>query len=310
MASRDQASPALAAKSAEKDGNTTLIDVFNPIKTKEMYNIKPHPETGRLIDAYPVRRNKPMRVLCLGQSRTGTMALFTALQRLGYKPYHMAVAMGSPKTNLGLWCEALRAKFHGKGPKWGRAEFDKLLGDYDAVADVPAICFAEELLEAYPEAKVVASTRDVDSWLRSMDSTGGRVLRWPLWETLADWDPALAGPFWEHAQLVMPINFRTMGDFSPGSPARQAFIDHYQLLEKAVPEGRMLTWRVQEGWKPLCEFLGEDVPEGEFPRLNDAQQFIFVHGIMWWLAFAKMVGKIALVPGAVGLGAFLVIRYK
>lgn len=32
----------------------------------------------------------------------------------------MAVAMGSPKTNLELWCEALNAKYHNKGEKkWG-----------------------------------------------------------------------------------------------------------------------------------------------------------------------------------------------
>lgn len=67
----------------------------------------------------------------------------------------MAVAMGSPKSNLDLWAEALRAKYHGEGKKWGREEFDKMLGDYDGIADVPGICFVEELVEAYPDAKIV-----------------------------------------------------------------------------------------------------------------------------------------------------------
>lgn len=299
------------AKSAKPtDENTTLLDTFDPRKIRELYNLKPHPETGRLIDSHPGKRTKPMRVLCLGQSRTGTMAIFTALQRLGYTPYHMTVAIGSPKTSLGLWCEALDAKFNGKGKPWGREEFDKILGDYDAVADVPAICFVEELVAAYPEAKVVVTQRDVDSWLRSMDSTAGHILRWPLWETLGKWDPALAGPFWEHALKVMPANFRTLNDFSPTSPARQAFIDHYELVKKTVPADRMLEFRVQEGWEPLCEFLDEPVPETGFPRLNDASQFVFAHGMMWWLAFGKMVGKISLGVGVLGGGVAAALWWK
>lgn len=302
MASKDTS----AAKAKGKQ--TTLLDTFNPAHTKELYNLKPHPETGRLIDSYPRRRTKPMRVLCLGQSRTGTMAIFTALQQLGYTPYHMAVAMGSPKTNLGLWCEALNAKFHGKGKPWGREEFDRILGDYDAVADVPAICFVEELVAAYPEAKVISTQRDVDSWLKSMDSTGGLVQRWPMWETLAQWDHALAGPWWELTKVVMPANFHTQFDFSPDSPARQAFFDHYELLQRTVPQENMLEYKVGEGWESLCEFLDVPVPETEFPRLNDAQQFIFAHSMMWWMAFSKMVAKMAVVPGLLVSGV-LVARW-
>lgn len=33
-----------------------------------------------------------------------------------------------------------------------------------AVCDWPACAFAKELIEAYPNAKVILSTRDVDSW--------------------------------------------------------------------------------------------------------------------------------------------------
>ena len=33
-----------------------------------------------------------------------------------------------------------------------------------AVSDWPACAFAKELIEAYPEAKVILTNRDVDSW--------------------------------------------------------------------------------------------------------------------------------------------------
>lgn len=193
-------------------------------------------------------------------------------------------------------------------PHTGREEFDKILGDYDGVADVPCICFIEELVAAYPDAKVVVTSREVEGWLRSMASTAGRCLGWKLWPTLASWDQALAGPFWKHAETVMPIQFRTITDFSsPNTPARQAFKDHYERVRKAVPRDRMLEYQVQEGWEPLCKFLEVEVPGEEFPRINDAKQFIFVHSMMWWLAFGKMIGKIGLmvaVPAAAVGGAW------
>ncbi|CAJ2506016.1 Uu.00g001460.m01.CDS01 [Anthostomella pinea] len=289
--------PTTIAQLATASKQPTTLDTFHARLTKELYNLKPDPLTGRLIDSHPGTRTKPMRVLCLGMSRTGTMSLFTALQKLGYAPYHMAVAMGSPRTNLDCWSEGLNAKFNGRGKKWGKEEFDKLLGNYDAVADVPCIAFVEELVAAYPDAKVVLSTRDVDGWVKSMQSTAGKILAWN-WEWLAPWDPSLVRPFWDHAKVVMPAAFRVPGqspDFvSPDSQARQAFADHYDLVRRVVPKERLLEYRVQEGWQPLCDFLDAEVPGEEYPRVNDASQFIVAHHIMWTLAFGKMVGKIAL----------------
>ncbi|CVL10637.1 uncharacterized protein FPRN_12769 [Fusarium proliferatum] len=289
--------------SPEASEETPLLDSFDSQEMHELYNITPHTITGRLIDSYPVTRTKPMRVLCLGQSRTGTMALTMALKQLGYTPYHMSLSLSGPKTNLGLWREALDTKFYGKGKPWGREEFDKILGPYDAVADLPAICFVEELVAAYPDAKVIITWRDVDSWRRSMDSTGGRVLRWPLWNTLARWDTALAGPFWGFSKKVMT-------DFSDKSPARQAFHEHYDLVKKIAPAERMLEFKVQEGWGPLCKFLDKEIPEEEFPKLNDSKQFVLAHSLMWWIAFAKMVGKASFMTAISGVIASIFAMWK
>ncbi|KAM0201818.1 hypothetical protein ACHAPA_009556 [Fusarium lateritium] len=295
---------------SKQSDEITLLETIDPCEAHELYNIKPHPITGRLIDSYPIRRTKPMRVLCLGQSRRDAMAVFTALKQLGYTPYHMSVAIGSPKTNLSLWREALDAKFYGKGKPWGREEFDKILGFYDAVVDIPAICFVGELVAAYPEAKVIVTQRDTDSWLKNMDSTSGRVLRWPLWNTLSRRDHTLAGPFYEFSKKAMPANFNTLTDFSEKSPARQAFHDHYELVKKTVPAERMLEFRVQEGWEPLCKFLGAEIPAEEFPRLDDSKQFVLAHSLMWWVSFAKIVGKASFMSAVTGVLASMVAMWR
>jgi len=283
----------------------------------ELLTLTPHPVTGRLIDSHPGTRTRAMQVLVLGASRTGTMSILTALEQLGYNPYHMAKAMKAPRLNFSLWIEALRAKFYPEtitsavATPWGVDEFDKLLGDFDGVSDVPSICFAEELIKAYPDAKVVLNARDVDAWLRSMDGTAGRVLRWRGWATLARWDPALIGPWWEHGQLVMPTVYGTVTDFSTHGPARAAFHSHYDRVRAAVEgqEGRLLEYKVQEGWGPLCKFLGREVPAGEFPRVNDSGEFVKIHGFMWWLGLGRMVWGVA-VMGAPVLAAGAAIWWR
>ena len=40
-----------------------------------------------------------------------------------------------------------------------------------------------------------------------------------------------------------------------------------------VPPERFLEWGVQDGWEPLCQFLGKEVPKKEFPKGNMPAEF-------------------------------------
>lgn len=134
------------------------------------------------VDRRQCKRIVPMRVLALGLGRTGTActtfhstsfqaqlancptALRIALNQLGYNDtYHMMNASVENPPDCLMWQDAFAAKYDKKG-KFGREEWDKLLGHCQAICDWPAVAFAKELIEAYPEAKVLITTRDVDSW--------------------------------------------------------------------------------------------------------------------------------------------------
>ena len=40
-----------------------------------------------------------------------------------------------------------------------------------------------------------------------------------------------------------------------------------------MPADRLLVFRVQDGWEPLCKFLGREVPPGiPFPHLNEGKE--------------------------------------
>ena len=87
------------------------------------------------------------------------------------------------------WVRLARRKWFGDQSgdcEISAADFDALLGHAVAVVDVPAYGFASELIQAYPEAKVILNMRrDLDAWHRSavknlVDSTYNNRLLWVM----------------------------------------------------------------------------------------------------------------------------------
>ncbi|KAI9719515.1 MAG: hypothetical protein M1828_006222 [Chrysothrix sp. TS-e1954] len=102
------------------------------------------------------KRTVPMECLCLGFNRTGTASMCAAMEMLNIRGWHSLLFLSTNIGDCEMWEEAIENIFFGKGPRFGRPEFDQLLHDFSGVSsDTPAIAFAEDLIEAYPEAKVV-----------------------------------------------------------------------------------------------------------------------------------------------------------
>lgn len=159
-----------------------------------------------------------------------------------------------------MWYEALRAKYDGVGEPYGRPEFDKLLGHCQAVIDIPAIGFAEELIKAYPEAKVILTDRDVDSWyesnLRTINSLIASLLAPVL--TWIDWT-FRTRTYWVRPTIAKLWHETYRGDFP--KYGKSVFREHYAKIREMVPEDRLLMYRVSDGWDPLCKFLHVPKPE-------------------------------------------------
>lgn len=263
----------------------------------------PEPHT-RKIDLVDGRRERPMQILCLGYSRTGTFSMYTALQMLGYKPYHMANAIKNGEVDLVCWDEGVRAKVSGKGRQWGVEEFDKLTGKCDALLDVPGILFAEELIAAYPDAKVILTERPVEGWLNSMRHSVGEVFSWRRWKYVAWADRELAWPLWRLVGVTLTQLKWNHGDWSVDSPTAKHYLDHYALVRKVCPPDRLLEFPLGTGWGPLCEFLGKEVPEVPYPNINDKVMFVMLHKAIldratWWAA-QKVLAWTVPVIGLVG----------
>ena len=51
------------------------------------------------------------------------------------------------------------------------------------------------------------------------------------------------------------------------------FWEHYAEIRKCVPTERLLDYRLEDGWEPLCKFLERKIPDKPFPRVNESGEF-------------------------------------
>lgn len=139
-----------------------------------------------------------------------------------------------------------------------------------AVCDWPAMCFSRELIQAYPDAKVILTTRDVDVWHRS-------VMRTVYWRAKDPWLRLASYVDWG-ASLYHPMLtklFETFFEDDFPNQGKRLFLEHYMEVENMVPRENLLEFDVTQGWEPLCEFLKVPKPQAEpFPYSNDAASFV------------------------------------
>lgn len=74
-------------------------------------------------------------------------------------------------SDIDLWRQAFLAKFRNEGEPFGKQQWDQLLGHCQAVCDLPTSAFVPELIAAYPEAKLILTPREENSWYTSCQRT-------------------------------------------------------------------------------------------------------------------------------------------
>ncbi|KAJ5522721.1 hypothetical protein N7513_013294 [Penicillium frequentans] len=232
-----------------------------------------HPELFRPVSTESPRGKKrtvPMECLCLGFNRTGTATMCNAMEILGLPCWHSIQFMSTRFPDVEMWQEAVDRKFFGAGPKFGRAEFDQLLHDFGAVSsDTPAIAFSDDLLEAYPEAKVVLVERDIDSWYNSWMNSVIKNTYDPFVTVIYHVDRFFTHPI---GKIHKSTFEGWMGISNPEDArlkSKAKYREHYELVRRLTPKYQLLEYKLADGWQPLCEFLGKPVPDVPFPHVNE-----------------------------------------
>ena len=55
--------------------------------------------------------------------------------------------------------------------------------------------------------------------------------------------------------------------------AEAFFHDWERKVKETVSKDNLLLFTATDGWGPLCQFLGTEMPSAPYPRLNNVQQF-------------------------------------
>ncbi|KAK1459617.1 hypothetical protein CMEL01_02616 [Colletotrichum melonis] len=222
---------------------------------------------------------KEMKVLSLGMTRTGSASITKALTILGFQGVHHGIQAISSPREWALFSRAADSVFptlptHNGAP-FTRKDWEALFGSYEAVTDMGSF-FALQLIEAYPEAKVILVERDVDSWFHSMDEAIFKT----TWGLRANLIIDFLGPAWglNGGRTLRKIllgfygvrNVKEMREV-----AKDCYRQHYAEVRAAVPKDRLLEFKLEDGWAPLCQFLGKDVPNGvDFPVANQRKEHL------------------------------------
>jgi hypothetical protein len=210
-----------------------------------------------------------LQIVGAGFGRTGTMSTYTALKQLGFPCYHMFEVIRNPanKSHLGFWRKVADQ------PDAQRQDWEQVFGGYTASLDNPAACVWRELIRFYPEAKVLLTLhpKGADAWYESVMETiyftentwQFKVLKavTPFGRTFGTMSHKL---IWKH------LHRNTMPD---RAKATAFYNRHIEEVKAAVPPERLLIFTADQGWAPLCRFLGVAVPNGPFPNVNDRAEF-------------------------------------
>lgn len=51
--------------------------------------------------------------------------------------------------------------------------------------------------------------------------------------------------------------------------AKNMYRELYVKIRRIVPKEHLLEYKLDDGWEPLCVFLGKPIPDISFPKVND-----------------------------------------
>lgn len=202
-----------------------------------------------------------LKVIGAGFGRTGTNSFKIAMEMLGFgKCHHMTEVLA----NLHQ-APAFLAAAQGRSVDW-----DEVYKGYQSCCDWPSCHFWRELADAFPEAKVVLTVRDSESWFRSMSKT--ILLQMSEADAMLEQVGPTGAPVFEMSnEIIFRQTFEE--NIEDKQKVIAAYERHNQAVRDNVPAARLLEFQARDGWKPLCDFLEVPIPAEPYPSTNDPDGF-------------------------------------
>ncbi|KAJ5456574.1 hypothetical protein N7530_011848 [Penicillium desertorum] len=277
---------------------------------------------SRKVDQMPMPAEVlPMKIIVASPSRSGTLGLYQAMRILGYKTYHFYECItvhGLP--HMEICSEAITAQYNRLSgvKKYNRADYDKWLGDYDCLVEIPSM-MGPDLIEAYiddPGVKFILTERNPDKWATSVNNTAGVVIDMPYqfpFSILKYFDATLYR-FLAMNELV----YRAMsgctgpGDAENAQNLRKHYTDYIKKVKEIIPADRLCYIRLEDGldWENICPFLGVPIPEEAYPGRNEPEKFQkLVHEFLQPKMMVAVMRLSAVAVPAIGILGWAAVKY-
>lgn len=237
------------------------------------------------VPSVPTDRSRTIEVIGAGYSRTGTVSMTLALEKLLDGPVmHGGTQMvGREDAYLKLWDQVFRAREAGDKPRMFKLLREATAG-FVAITDVIGNYLIEELQELYPDAKVIVVNRNKERWWTSIRMIVDQTNPWWLRYLLAP----CPGRRW-----IVPLidHFaKAAWERAGGKPTLtpESLEEHNNWVRDHTPADKFHVVELKDGWEPLCRILDKAVPTEPFPRANDAEAIkeiskaIFLRALLIW----------------------------
>jgi len=216
-------------------------------------------ESSRALFFYNEQGRRMLQVIGAGFGRTGTHNLGLALEKVGLGPCYNFLEVTKSHHHTKFWNNAI----DGKPVNW-----NFLFADYKSAVEWPAVAFLPELIQHFPKAKVILTLRDPESWFESAQATIFDGLELSAHNP----DPVKRERSGMARRLILERTFD--GKYRDKEHAIRIYKKHIQNVIELVPSNRLLQFKVQDGWEPLCIFLDRTILDEPFPRLNERAEFL------------------------------------
>ena len=182
----------------------------------------------------------------------------------------------------------------------------QLTRGYVGTTDAPGCYFVEELLQLYPNAKVICTVRDREPWWNSYQELWGRISRlyYLCWAS---------GTVYRYCMYCLGIWNRIPQALDlPGLKAAELpkhgvmYDAHAAYIRKVVPKDQLHFYSVKDGWEPLCKILEVPVPNVPFPSANTKKWMDDRGANARW----RLRARIALIFGTIVPCFSVLVRYR
>jgi hypothetical protein len=198
-----------------------------------------------------------LKIIGASFGRTASLSLKKALEILGYTNcYHMSEVVTKPEHSE-LWLRAWKREFI----------WNDIFDGYQAAVDWPVAAFWPQLMEAYPEAKIILSTREPEAWYESAKNTIFKSMD----EGINSKNQEIRKRILMAKEIIVDGTFN--GKLNDKKHCIKIYNENIARCKKEVDSDRLITFNPKDGWDSLCKQLACPIPNVDYPFINTTKEF-------------------------------------